>query len=113
MSGRGSCLIVMAGLGPAIHVFAGGMKERRGWPAFAGHDDRGAATAPVEAFIPRRALRCGASASDRFLIDPTIRWCGDERPERVDKCHWPKSGRTAGMGGEETFFVIRPVDPSK
>jgi len=61
----------------------------------------------------RWTVRCGASASDRFLIDPTIRWCGDERPERVDKCHWPKSGRTAGMGGEETFFVIRPVDPSK
>jgi hypothetical protein len=32
----------MAGLGPAIHVFAAAIKERRGWPAFAGHDDWGA-----------------------------------------------------------------------
>ena len=31
----------------------------------------------------------------------------------VDKSHRPKSERMAGMGGEETFFVIRPVDPSK
>src|SRR5271167_1315596 len=56
MSGRGSCLIVMAGLGPAIHVFAAGIKERRGWPAFAGHDDGGAVSAPVEAIIPQRIL---------------------------------------------------------
>jgi hypothetical protein len=31
----------------------------------------------------------------------------------VDKSHRPKSERMAGMGGGETFFVIRPVDPSK
>ena len=37
--GSSSCHTVMAGLGPAIHVFAVGIKERRGWPAFAGHDD--------------------------------------------------------------------------
>src|SRR6266480_1655773 len=28
----------MAGLGPAIHVFAADDTERRGWPACAGHD---------------------------------------------------------------------------
>ena len=41
--GHGSSHIVMAGLGPAIHVFAARIKERRGWPAFAGHDDGGVA----------------------------------------------------------------------
>jgi hypothetical protein len=35
---RGWSHIVMAGLGPAIHVFAASIKERRGWPACAGHD---------------------------------------------------------------------------
>jgi hypothetical protein len=29
---------VMAGLGPAIHVFHCYEPQRRGWPAFAGHD---------------------------------------------------------------------------
>jgi hypothetical protein len=29
----------MAGLGPAIHVFADRNRQRRGWPACAGHDD--------------------------------------------------------------------------
>jgi hypothetical protein len=29
----------MAGLGPAIHVFLRARIARRGWPAFAGHDD--------------------------------------------------------------------------
>jgi hypothetical protein len=38
MFGRGYGLIVMAGLGPAIRVFADGIKERRGWPAFADHE---------------------------------------------------------------------------
>ena len=27
----------------------------------------------------------------------------DERPEWVDKSHWPKSGGTDGMGGLPTF----------
>jgi hypothetical protein len=31
----------MAGLGPAIDVFAASIKQRRRWPAFAGHDDEG------------------------------------------------------------------------
>ncbi len=33
----------MAGLGPAIHVFADCGNTRRGWPACAGHDDEGGA----------------------------------------------------------------------
>jgi hypothetical protein len=33
------CLIVTVGLGPAIHAFAARIEERRGWPAFAGHDE--------------------------------------------------------------------------
>src|SRR6185503_4405617 len=32
---------VMAGLGPAIHVFAVPREESRGWPAFADHDGGG------------------------------------------------------------------------
>jgi hypothetical protein len=31
----------MAGLGPAIHVCVAPITERRGWPAFAGHDGVG------------------------------------------------------------------------
>ena len=34
-----SCPIVMAGLGPAIHVFLCSPIARRGWPACACHDD--------------------------------------------------------------------------
>ena len=33
-------LFVMAGLGPAIHVFSLTRQERRGWLAFPGHDER-------------------------------------------------------------------------
>ncbi len=35
----GRTSVVMAGLVPAIHVFAASTKRRSGWPAFAGHDD--------------------------------------------------------------------------
>ena len=38
----------MAGLGPAIHVFAASTKRRRGWPAFAGHDDTSATVAHLK-----------------------------------------------------------------
>src|SRR5271169_3091048 len=58
----------MAGLGPAIHVFAAGIKERRGWPAFAGHDDGGAVPAPVEAIIPQRILSESAQPGSRLIL---------------------------------------------
>jgi hypothetical protein len=31
----------MAGLGPATHVFGARITKRRGWPAFADHDEGG------------------------------------------------------------------------
>jgi hypothetical protein len=53
-----------------------------------------------------RATRPPSLGAERPL--PAVQWLTS-----VDKSHRPKSERMAGMGGEETFFVIRPVDPSK
>ena len=51
MPGHGSRFVVMAGLGPAIHVFAAYMRQRRGWPVCAGHDE--------VALAPRRCIDAG------------------------------------------------------
>jgi hypothetical protein len=34
----------------------------------------------------------------------------DERPERVGKSHWPRSGRTAGMGRRRSFAGLPTND---
>ena len=52
----------MAGLGPAIHVFAACIKKRGGWPAFADHDGGRAGHGPIEAFVLRQALTAAGVA---------------------------------------------------
>jgi hypothetical protein len=50
----------MAELGPAIHVFPCCTQHRRGWPAFAGHDELGSAGRDLKHLLPDDALALDA-----------------------------------------------------
>src|SRR5829696_7892145 len=58
--GRGHCLVVMAGLGPATHDFAASTTVSHGWPAFANHDngEKSKPTYPIEICVKSTNQLC-------------------------------------------------------
>ena len=104
----------MAGLGPAIYVFAAGIKESRGWPApglrqafagacFAGHDDGGCRHRALGALIVERNL------SSRGETSASIG--GDDTP----CCRSRESGdpaRVPAFAGKTARVAVRAPDAS-
>ena len=97
----------MAGLGPAIHGFAASIRERRGWPASAGHDDEGRIV-HVESQSLRRLVAAGNLAPAREIggAGGNTRRCGHGFKRHhigIEKSNAPEAAQPHDLNGKRAL----------